>query len=70
MAIIKELYVTREDGVRLFKTYSDQNKYIKQLPTEAIYDIAIDVETAPYTYVETDEEIVVEVVEEPIDEFN
>ena len=57
MAIIKELYTTREDGVRLFKTYSDQNKYIKQLQTGVIYAIAIDVENAPYTYLETDEVI-------------
>ena len=59
MAIIKELYTTREDGVKLFKTCSDQNKYIKQLPTGAIYDVAIDIEHAPYTYEETDEEILV-----------
>lgn len=57
MAIIKELYAIRKDGVRLYKTYSNENKYIKQLPTNTIYDSAIDVETAPYTYVETDEVI-------------
>ncbi len=57
MAIIKEFYATRKDDVRLYKTYSNENKYIKQLPTNAIYDIAIDVENAPYTYVETDEVI-------------
>lgn len=39
------------------KTYSDQNHYIKQLPTNILYSEAIDVETAPYTYVETDEVI-------------
>lgn len=55
--IVKEYYETRKDGVKLYKTYSDENKYIKQLPTNAIYDIAIDVENAPYTYVETDEVI-------------
>ncbi len=55
MAIIKEYYSTRKDGVKLYKTYSDENKYIKQLPTNAIYDIAIDVENAPYTYEETNE---------------
>ena len=60
MALVRELYTTRKDGVRLFKTYSDQNKYIKQLPTGIIYSEAIDVENAPYTYVETDEVIEVE----------
>lgn len=59
--IVRELYMTRKDGVRLFKTYSDQNKYIKQLPTGIIYPDAIDVENTPYTYVETDE--IIEVIE-------
>ena len=56
--LIREYYTTRNDGVKLYKTYSDINNYIKQLPTECIYDIAIDVENAPYTYVETDEKVV------------
>jgi hypothetical protein len=55
--IVREFYATRSDGVKLYKIYSDENKYIKQLPTNAIYDIAIDVENAPYTYLETDEVI-------------
>ena len=58
--IIREYYTTRDDGVKLYKTYSDTNHYIKQLPTEVIYDIAIDVEDAPYTYVETEDEVVTE----------
>jgi hypothetical protein len=49
--IVKELFMTRSDGVKLFKTYSDKNKYIKQIPTNIIYSEAIDVENAPYTYV-------------------
>lgn len=55
--IVREFYATRSDGAKLYKTYSNENKYIKQLPTNAIYDIAIDVENAPYTYLETDEVI-------------
>lgn len=55
--IVKEYYMTRKDGVRLYRTYSDQKKYIKQLPTGIIYDEAIDVETASYIYIETDEVI-------------
>jgi hypothetical protein len=53
--IVKEYYSTREDGVKLFRTYSDTNHKIMQKPTMAVYDEAIDIEGAPYEYVETDE---------------
>ena len=53
--IIKEFYTTRKDGVNLYKTYSDKNVYIKKQRTDEKYDIAIDVENAPYTYEETEE---------------
>lgn len=59
--ILTEYYATREDGVRLYKTYSDNNKYIIQVPTGIEYDIAIDVENAPYTYIESDRDIESEV---------
>lgn len=62
--IKKEHYATRKDGVRLFKTYSTENFYIKQLPTNAVYDSAIDVENAAYTYVEIDRKIEAEVDDE------
>ena len=52
--IIKEFFKTREDGVNLFKNYSDKNFYIKQDQTGNEYSEAIDVENAPYTYTETD----------------
>ena len=55
--IIKEFYLTREDGVNLYKTYSDQNFMIHKIGTEEVYDVAIDVENATYTYEETDEKI-------------
>ena len=38
-----EYYSTRTDGVVLVKTYSTENKYIKQLETNFEYDIVIDV---------------------------
>lgn len=60
--IVRKLYTTRRDGVKLYITYSDAGMKIEQSPTEIIYDSAVDVETAPYTYTETDEP-----VEEPID---
>ena len=58
-----EYYDTRTDGVILVKTYSTENKYIKQLETNLEYDIAIDVgilengiyKPKNYTYEETDE---------------
>lgn len=50
----KEFFSTREDGVNLYRTYSDEGYKIKQVETGIVYDDAIDVENAPYTYVETD----------------
>ena len=55
--IQKEFYMTRKDGVNLFRTYSDANKYIKKVGIEEEYSEAIDIEGAPYTYEETEKEI-------------
>ena len=55
--IVREYFMTRKDGVKLYKTYSDQNKYIRKVGTEEEYDIAIDIENATYTYEETEKEI-------------
>lgn len=55
--IVREFYKTREDGVNLYRTYSDANYKIRQIETGAIYDEAIDVEGAEYTYEETEEKI-------------
>lgn len=57
MAIITEFFKTRSDGVNLYKTYSDCERVIIQNETGFKYDEAIDVENAPYTYSETDEEL-------------
>jgi hypothetical protein len=48
--------------VKLFKTYSDGNFKIRQIKTGAVYDAAIDVENAPFTYEETEEKIQMEAV--------
>ena len=53
--IIKKFYATRKDGVKLYKTYSDKNVYIKKQGTDEEYDAAIDVENKNYTYEETEE---------------
>lgn len=55
--IVREFYLKRKDGVNLYKTYSDENYKIRQIETDAIYDEAIDVENAEYTYEETEEKI-------------
>ena len=49
-----DFYRKREDGVNLYRTYSDDNKYIIQEQTGAQYKEAIDVENSGYTYVEGD----------------
>ena len=55
--IVKEFYRTREDGIDLYKTYSDENYRIRKVGTNEIYDEAIDVEDSDYEYEETDEKI-------------
>ena len=55
--IKRDFYMTRKDGVNLYKTYSDDKKYIIQNETGIKYSEAVDVENAPYTYSETDETI-------------
>ena len=58
--VVKEFYRVREDGVNLYRSYSDEGFYIQKVGTEEVYSEAIDVETAPYEYVETNELIEVE----------
>lgn len=55
--IIKEFYKTRNDGVKLYRTYSDASVKIQKVGTDEVYDEAIDVEGAPFGYVETSEPI-------------
>lgn len=51
-----EFYMTRKDGVNLYRTYSDEGKLIRQVETGIVYGEAVDVEGAPYTYEETENE--------------
>lgn len=55
--IVREFYQTRQDGVNLFRTYSNENKYIHKVGTNEEYSEAIDIESAPYEYIETDKKI-------------
>lgn len=61
-----EFYRERFDGVKLYKTYSDENKYIQQVQTGRKYTEAIDIENSGYTYIETDEDIEVKNPDEEI----
>ena len=49
--IITELFRTREDGVNLYKTYSNKNVYIQR--DSDIYEEAIDPEGTNRVYTET-----------------
>ena len=81
--IVKEDFMIREDGVQLIKRfdgvlvgYDSQGKpiyeptglMIRKAGTDDLYDMAIDVENAPYSYVETDKKIEEEEKEE--EEYN
>ncbi len=52
--VIKEFYKTRNDGVDLYRSYSDTGLRIRKVGTDEVYDEAIDIADAPYTYEETD----------------
>jgi hypothetical protein len=55
--VVKQFYRTREDGVNLYRSFSDEGYYIQKVGTDEVYSEAIDVENAPYVYVETAEKI-------------
>lgn len=52
--IQKDFFAVRADGVNLYRSYSDKGLQILKVGTDEIYDEAIDVEGAPYTYEEID----------------
>ena len=64
-----EFFMKRNDNVILVKTYSTENKYIRQVETGLEYDTAVDIgekvgenyKPTKYTYEETDKEIEVDV---------
>lgn len=56
--IVKEFYETREDGVNLYKTYSNKNVMIQKVGTDEVYEYAVDVESNNFQYVETNTPIV------------
>ena len=54
--IIREFFRVREDGVNLYRIYSDQGVMIRQ-ETGNLYEESIDMEGIEHTYTETDIEI-------------
>ena len=58
--IQRQFYRTREDGVILYITFSDEGMMIEKKSTskrKELYRTAIDVESANFEYVETDKAI-------------
>ena len=55
--IQKELFLTRQDGVNLYRTYSDQQFKIIQQDTGIEYYEAVDPEYINHTYIESDNKI-------------
>ena len=56
MAIKKEFVAETADGVKLYRTFSDVNRKILQNETGIIFDDAVDVENAVFTYSEVFDE--------------
>ena len=56
--VVTEFYMTRTDGVKLYRTYSDEGKMLIQNETGIKYAEAVDVENSGYTYTETDEDVI------------
>lgn len=61
--IVTEFYRTREDGINLFRTYSNSNKMIVRNDGVEFTE-AIDVENSNYTYTESEKDIPYEITDE------
>lgn len=57
MAIQREYFEERTDGVKLYRTFSDDGRMIRQNETGALLEEAVDVEGAEFTYTESEEAI-------------
>lgn len=51
--VIREFYLTREDGVNLYRSYSNEGFEIQKVGTSELYYEVIDVEDAGFEYIET-----------------
>lgn len=53
--ITKDFYKEREDGVKLYRSYSTKGFKIRKVGTDEIYDEAIDIKGSGFSYEETTE---------------
>ena len=53
--VIKEFYRTRQDGVNLYRSYSDKGFMVRKVGTDELYEEAIDIENTAYEYEEVKE---------------
>lgn len=65
--IRQEIFMERADGITLYLTYSDENRYILQLDTGIIYENAVDVENSSHTYEELEE--IINLEEKEVNEY-
>ena len=56
MTIQRELAGETAEGVKLYRTFSDEDRKILQNETGIIYDDAVDVENAEFSYSEVFDE--------------
>lgn len=52
--VVKEFYRIRDDGVILYRSYSDEGFCIQKVGTDEVYSEAIDIAGACFIYEETD----------------
>lgn len=62
--IVIEFYKQREDGINLFRTYSDEGFEIQKMGTNEVYTEAIDVEGAYWDYMETSTKVAQEILDD------
>lgn len=53
----QDYYLTRKDGVSIYRTYSDSGKKIIQVETGMEYDEAFDVYPLKFSYIESENDI-------------
>ena len=58
MAIKKEFCFELADGTKLYRSFSDEGKQIIQNETGVIFDDAVDVESATFTYSEAETKVI------------
>ena len=52
--IVREFYIEKKDGTRLYRTYSSDGFMIQKVGTDEIYEEAVDLEGQSFEYKETE----------------